>query len=333
MNAAVDVLLPFHVEAPGLDAAIASIVGQTYADWHLILIDNRAAPAALKIAQRWAHADARIRLIHEQEQGIAHALNAGLRIVTAPLVARMDSDDLCHPERFAQQVALLGADATLGAVACRVGLTSTLPDYSGLRHFVDWQNSVVSAEEHALSRFIESPVAHPSVMFRAALIHRHGPYSTAAVPEDYELWLRWMDAAVRMAKVDEVLLTWHDSPGRLTRTHPHYAHARFLDVKGQYLSRWMERHVPTHRKVTVCGTSKWGVERALHLQGQGLRIDACTDIQGPRQAPFAYVHPDDAVWRGDFLLGLVAKRGVRQAMRTHFVAQGLIEGIDFLMAA
>lgn len=333
MSALVDVLLPFHAAAPGLNAAVRSIVGQTHGQWRLILIDNNAHHSAKQVAQAWAQEDARIIVIQEKEQGIAHALNAGLKAVTAPLVARMDADDLCHPERLAEQVLMLMEDTTLGAVGCLTHLTSDVANHAGLQHFVDWQNSIITPEEHALNRFVESPVAHPTMMFRAELMDLHGPYCTTPAPEDYELWLRWMAHGVRMAKVPRPLLTWHDHPDRLTRLHPHYNEERMFEVKGHYLGRWIQDNLPASRPVTVCGSSRWSDLRAQKLHEAGVRIDYCTDVIGPRNSRFAFVTPDVAIQSGHFLINLIAQHGVRERMRQHFVAQGMAEGQDFLMAA
>jgi hypothetical protein len=68
-----------------------------------------------------------------------------------------------------------------------------MPRSEGYALFVEWQNRLISHEEHFLSRFIESPLAHPSVMFRKNLIEKFGFYHTGTLPEDYELWLRWFD--------------------------------------------------------------------------------------------------------------------------------------------
>lgn len=333
MSTEIDVLLPFHAAAPGLDAAIRSIIVQTYGHWRLILIDNKAHETAKQVAQRWAQEDARIIIIHEKEQGIAHALNTGLGAVTAPLVARMDADDICHPERFQEQVQMLMGDSTLGAVSCLTHLTSEVANHAGLQHFVNWQNGIITPEEHVLNRFVESPVAHPTMMFRAELIDRYGPYCTTPAPEDYELWLRWMANGVRMAKVPRPLLTWHDHPDRLTRLHPHYNEERMFEVKGHYLGQWIRGHLPDTRPVTVCGSSRWSDLRAQKLHEVGVRIDYCTDVIGPRNSRFAFITPEVAIQSGHFLINLIAQHGVRERMRQHFMAQGLVEGKDFLMAA
>ena len=70
-------------------------------------------------------------------------------------------------------------------------------------------------------------------MFRRELVARHGGYRAGDFPEDYELWLRWLDAGVRMAKVPRPLLTWHDSTGRLSRTDARYDPEAFFRLKAE----------------------------------------------------------------------------------------------------
>ena len=84
---------------------------------------------------------------------------------------------------------------------------------------MDWQNQILSPKQHWVNRFKESPVAHPTVMFRRELIDEHGLYSVKPIPEDYELWLRWMENGIRFAKIAEKLFVWTDSSNRLSRVH------------------------------------------------------------------------------------------------------------------
>lgn len=91
-------------------------------------------------------------------------------------------------------------------------------------------------------------------------------YSTRNVPEDYELWLRWMDQGIHFYKLPEPLLTWNDHAGRLSRNHENYAREAFFQVKCEYLARWIKRHVSPKKKIVVCGSSRIGRKRADLLQ-------------------------------------------------------------------
>src|SRR6185436_16591977 len=104
----------------------------------------------------------------------------------------------------------------IGLVGCLVEFGGDRSASEGYALHVDWINALTTPDEIALNRFVESPLAHPSVMFRRELVEKHGGYRAGDFPEDYELWLRWMEAGARMGKVPRVLLTWQDGPGRLS---------------------------------------------------------------------------------------------------------------------
>lgn len=332
-NPKVSVLLPFYEAGVELDAAIGSIVGQEFRDWELLLVDNNANEEARQIALRRAELDPRIRLLEEPRQGIAFALNTGLAWARGELIARMDADDLSHPRRLARQVQFLDSNPDIGVMATQTSFRSSLEKNEGYALFVDWQNGIVSPTEHFLSRFVESPLAHPTICFRKSLVERFGPYDTGPVPEDYELWLRWMDRGVRFYKIPEPLLTWNDHPGRLSRNHDNYSREAFYTVKCRYLARWILRELPPDKKIIVCGSSKIGRKRAQLLTELGVEIYGFTDVKTRPNRQVRFL-PIDALkepgpW---FLVNFISKRGVGPAIREHFTPLGFAEGRDFILA-
>jgi len=106
-----------------------------------------------------------------------------------------------------------------------------------MRAYVGWQNTLLDHQSMARDRFVESPLAHPSAAARRAVLEGLGRWRDFDGPEDYDLWLRAFDAGLRFGKLDAVLLDWHDSPRRLTRTDPRYAPGRFLALKLEALAR------------------------------------------------------------------------------------------------
>ncbi len=70
-------------------------------------------------------------------------------------------------------------------------------------------------------------------------MYLHGDF-----PEDYEMWLRWMDGNVKVGKVDEVLLDWYDSDTRISRNHSIYSDKSFYKIKTYYLAKWLKKYNP-----------------------------------------------------------------------------------------
>lgn len=330
---AISILLPFRNASATLDAAIASMAAQTFQDWELLLIDNASSDAGPAMAETWVKRDPRIRLVQEPQVGIAHALNRGLEQAQGRYIARMDADDSSHPERLAKQIGFLEDHPEIGVLGTRTDFTTTVERSSGMRWFVQWQNGIISPQEHYVKRFVDAPLAHPTVMFRRELVDHHGNYSTAPLPEDHELWLRWMDAGVRFAKLPEVLLTWNDHAHRLSRTHPHYSTEAFYATKMKWLARWLQRHL-NGRPVIIAGTSAICRSRAALLEAEGIAVQAFTDVR-PREVPgYAFIPHHQLPPPGQaFIVSMISQRGSGDRIADFLASRGLEEGGDFLLAA
>lgn len=341
----VSVLLPVRDAGPTVARAIAGLQGQTYVDWELLVVDDGSVDATPGILREAARTDRRVRLLTRRRDGIVAALNAGLAEARGGLVARMDADDEVHPERLAEQVAFLDAPANhdLGVAGCLVEHGGDPSVTAGYALHVAWLNSLVTADEIALNRFVESPLAHPSVMFRRELVEFHGGYRDGPFPEDYELWLRWLDAGVRMAKVPRVLLRWNDPPERASRTDPRYSPEAFFATKAPWIARWLRRHgrgTGDKRSLLVWGAGRPTRKRAERLSAEGVSIAGYVDIDS-RKATTAIGGTGKPVLLADelpppseaFVLGYVSSRGARALVRAALTGRGYAEGRDFLMCA
>ena len=329
----VSVILPFHRAGKKLDEAILSIVNQTFGDWELVLVNNNACEASCGIAKRWTKTDRRIILVNEPVQSVACAMNTGIRQARADLIARMDADDISLPDRLQKQVEHMSQHPSTGALATQSIFKSEIANSKGFSLYADWQNSLITHREHYLAQFVESPLAQPTIMFRKELIDLYGYYNTENLPEDYELWLRWFEQGVRFYKIPETLVQWNDHSERLTRTNSNYSADAFLHVRYKYLSRWLKKNITPGKKIIVCGSSKNIIRKAEHLAALGIRIFGFTDVK-PKSSPDLNIIPYQELTNPKkyFILNLISKRGVGQAIRRHFKKLGFTEGKDFLLA-
>ncbi len=98
----VSVLLPTYNAAEFLNYSIKSILNQTYKDYELLIIDDGSTDNTTEVVSNFA--DDRINYVKKSHSGLASSLNYGLKIAKYDWVARMDADDIAHPERLENQV-------------------------------------------------------------------------------------------------------------------------------------------------------------------------------------------------------------------------------------
>jgi len=148
----------------------------------------------------------------------------------------MDADDLMHRDRLAAQLALLDREPDLAAAGCHVRLFPRAQLGAGLRDYERWLASIDGARRVAEDAFVESPVAHPTLMIRSDVL-RAFAYRDMGWPEDYDLVLRLLEARRQIGIVPRRLLCWREHPRRLTHTADAYRIARFTTCKAHFLAR------------------------------------------------------------------------------------------------
>ncbi|MGR3812245.1 glycosyltransferase family 2 protein [Jiulongibacter sp. NS-SX5] len=332
MSSLIDLILPFYQNADTLEAAIQSLIDQTFQDFKIILVSNNADDGSISIAQKWQSKDDRIQLLFEPRQGVAYAFNTGILAGQSPFIARMDGDDKAEPEKLEKQIKYLKDNPQVAAVATQTSFSSSIKASEGFLHFVNWQNAIISPEEHFNARFYESPVANPTILFRRELIDQYGLVDTSDAPEDYELYLRWMDHGEQIAKLPEPLLTWNDHPNRLTRTHQNYSEESFQNVRYSYLAKYLNE-VGRDREIVICGASKNILLKANRLQEAGIWITAHTDVIHRQPDGVNFIPLSKALENKSFyFVSLIAKRDVYQEIKKLFLSKGLTEGEDFILA-
>ena len=333
INPTVSVLLPYRNAENTLRDAIRSILGQSFTDFEVLLVDNQSDDEGARIAREMAELDPRIVLLHEPEVGIVHALRRGLSLARAPFIARMDADDISYPERLEVQYRFLAENPETGLVASQVDFEGNT-EAKGIQAYVDWSNRLLSQQQIQLNRFVDAPLVHPSVMFRIKLLKAHGSYQQGDFPEDFELWLRWMEAGVGFEKIARPLLCWQDHPGRLTRGSERYRPEAFYRIKALYLNRWLQAHNPFYPEVVIWGAGRKSRQRSAMLEDQGCQIKAYIDIKADKTSTRPCIYYREIAAPGQyFVLSYVANQGQREKIRKFLMGKGYVEGVHFLLAA
>jgi glycosyltransferase involved in cell wall biosynthesis len=232
----ISILLPAFDAEHTLAAALASVLRQTHTIWECIVVDDGSRDKTGDIARAVARSDARVRVITQAHAGIVAALQAGLAECRAPLIARMDADDLMSRRRLELQSCALERAPELAAVGCHVRLFPRRDLREGRLRYESWLASITTSEDVRREAFVECPVAHPTLLIRREVLLALG-YRDQPWPEDYDLLLRLFGAGHRVGVVPRRLLHWRDGAARLSRCSDRYSLAAFVECKAEFLAR------------------------------------------------------------------------------------------------
>lgn len=271
------VVLPFRDAAAWIARATSGVLAEPEVD-ELVLVDDGSLDGGAEIAARIASRDVRVRLVRGPSRGLVPALGAGIEASRGDLVGRMDADDESLPGRFARQLAQLRNDPSLGLSATRAEVVSDVP-MPGLEAYVAWQNELVTPEDHEHALYIESPICHPSVVVRRAVLERIGGYRDVGWPEDWDAWHRVHAAGYRLAKVPEVLVRWHHREGRATFGDARCSAEALVRLRASFLA---EKIRVSGRPFVIWGAGDTGKALARELSECGAHLSAWVDLD-PRK--------------------------------------------------
>ncbi len=205
---AISVLMAVHNGAPWVREAVESVLAQTASDLELIVIDDGSTDSTPELLS--AIRDARLRVERQARAGLTRSLNRALRLASAPLVARMDADDVALPERFARQIDFLEKHPEVGLLG--TGCHEISSSGEVLRTITP------PADDPAIRRALirENPFIHSSVVMRREALEAAGGYDEALpVAQDYDLWVR-MSRVTRLANLPEPLVLRRLTLGRVS---------------------------------------------------------------------------------------------------------------------
>ncbi|MGB3465085.1 MAG: glycosyltransferase [Cyclobacteriaceae bacterium] len=321
----ISVLMPVYNGEEFVANAIRSILDQDYTRFELIIVDDGSTDGTHTIIDGFS--DHRMKLLQKDHSGIADSLNFGLRHCKGQLIARMDADDVSFPARLGIQSDYLQQNPAVGAVSCLVEYAKRddLPD--GYAHFVRWINELSDREKLKNKRFMESPFAHPSMMFRRNLIGRFGDYTLDKVPEDYELWLRWFEKGVIIDKLQLPLIVWNDRKKRLSRQHDNYSEAGFFKLKAIYFMKWYRRE-GGNRKVFIWGRGRIMRRRLAFFCDEGLVTEGYIDIS-KRSAKNCFHYKETDRYKDGIIICFVSDTIGKLQISEFLISENFEEGSDF----
>lgn len=228
------VLMPVYNGATYLAQAIESIRAQTFGDFEFIIVNDGSTDRTLKILQRFAQKDPRIRILSRPNTGIVGALNDGLAVCRGEYIVRMDADDFALPERLARQFRYLETHPELVAIGSSVLMVD--PAGRPLKKFQ--AQSDPKLVRIGLIGAIDIGIIHPALMVRRSVMERVGGYRQPyQLVEDFDLFQRLLDEG-ELGNVPETLLHYRQHFASTNSTRYQTQRDLMAQCLAEHRQRW-----------------------------------------------------------------------------------------------
>jgi glycosyltransferase involved in cell wall biosynthesis len=218
-RARVSIIMPAYNASAFIRAAVDSILGQTFGDFELIIINDGSTDDTQAIVE--SYDDQRIRLINKSNSGVASTLNEGLKLAEGEFIWRHDADDISLPNKLERQIQFMDDHPEFDLCATQVAFMTE-------RGKVAWEKRQPKTPwfkgEPYREVFFEdfspySPITHGTTLFRKALLQKTPEYREAFITsEDIDMWLRFLGHA-RLAVLSECISLHRLSGSSATAVH------------------------------------------------------------------------------------------------------------------
>jgi glycosyltransferase involved in cell wall biosynthesis len=233
----VSVVMPTYNAATYVDQAVQSVLNQTFRDFEFIIVDDGSLDGTSSILDKYQELDGRVRVHHQENEGMIPALNRGCRLARGQYIARMDADDVSFPQRLEKQVEYIETHRDIGVLGAWIAI-----EKNGIANG-NWCPPT-NSKLLKWTLFFGVCVAHPSVLMRREVIHRLNFYSPDAVhAEDVDLWLR-ASAITEFGNVPEVLLqyrVWNESTSQI---HLRFYRERHVRLLASFIKEFLNSEPP-----------------------------------------------------------------------------------------
>jgi glycosyltransferase involved in cell wall biosynthesis len=243
MSTLVSVLIPCYNAETFVEMAVRSVMEQTYQNLEIICIDDCSTDSTLKILQKLAQEDPRIRIEHNTENlKLIKTLNKGIELAKGEYIARMDADDRCKPRRIERQIQEIQKDATIDLV----GIVPNFISHEG--HKIGYAPGLDMHSNGPL-RFVtlfNCPVVHPTVLCKAEVMkqYHYADHVEALHIEDYELWSRMLFDSKRFVVLKEDLFEYRLSQKGISRSSRIEQANRHIHLSSCILQKHLDYKMP-----------------------------------------------------------------------------------------
>ena len=238
----VSVAMPVYNARNYIRQAVQSVLGQTFSDFELIVIDDGSSDGSGEAAREAASGDSRVRILRQENQGVSAAANRATELARGELLARVDADDICFPHRLEKQVEFLRSHPEHVAVGSRV----LLIDADGAELFEMPGIPVTHEDIERGLMAVEWSIYQPAAMMRTEAVRRVGGYRTDLhIHEDHDLFLKLAEIG-RLANLPEALLKYRQRPDSAVSV---YAGRHVESFRSVYEEAWKRRGLVGKRPI------------------------------------------------------------------------------------
>lgn len=205
----ISVLMPAYNAEKYLNHAIESMLGQTFKDFELLIIDDCSTDRTTAIIS--SYSDPRLKVVRNAVNlGLTKSLNLGLHQAQGDFIARLDADDISLPQRLAQQIYFLEQHPE----TVLVGSLSKLINSAG--ETFDYRKSPTDPAVIKFSLLFGNPITHSSILFHKKPILEIGGYNERfRYAQDFELYSRLV-AKYQLAVLPEILVKYRSHDQSIT---------------------------------------------------------------------------------------------------------------------
>ncbi|MBR5479471.1 MAG: glycosyltransferase family 2 protein [Clostridia bacterium] len=217
-----------------LSPAIESVIGQTFTDWELIIINDCSTDTTADILASFAKKDSRIK-VHTNEVNLRlpKSLNKAISYAKGKYIARMDADDICLPDRFEKQYVFMEKNGDVALSSCRFMTLKKEGIASG------GCGGRVDSEALCARLLFTNPILHPGIIAKAEIMKELKYDETLTCTEDLELWTRFAMNGYKIEIFPEYLMLYRIHDKQITATTIARQHDEVLKIQKKYFSHFL----------------------------------------------------------------------------------------------
>jgi hypothetical protein len=329
----ISIIYPFSNMSSQMSDSVFSIANQEYKNIEVLFLHTSEYDFSLLNKTLIKFPYLNVRQL-EYEKGI-NPLNFGIQHAKGEFVVFLAPEFILHPSRFKEQIEGLELNTDTQIITSKVDYQSNLEDSLKYKLFYDWQNDIITYEEHLHHRFIELPFSLRASLIRKDVFEEHGFFTNnPEVPEDYDLILKWLNNGVKVLKLDKYLTTLLDSKTRTRRNHRKYLQQNIDMVVLQHMAEWISENIDRKRKLVVFGSSVRERNKYVVLKQFGLQLEGFVQLKHIEIINHqSYTLEEVLKDKRFYILVLNNLKGIRRQMRFVLEEEGLEIHKDFILGS